>query len=116
MDGVFDLDSSLDRLGGDRGLLRKLIEFFHEDSPPLLTSLGSGIDQQNAAQVELAAHSIKGLAANFGAQATVEAALRIEDAARAGDLATAVAALPELIAQTARLGRALAAYLDEFNS
>jgi HPt (histidine-containing phosphotransfer) domain-containing protein len=108
----YDLEASLARLGGDSELFRKLIQFFLEDGPPLLTQISSGISTGNAAQVERAGHSIKGLAANFGAKDAVDAALVLEECGRAADLAGAEAAFPELDAQFDRLRRALMAYLD----
>jgi two-component system, sensor histidine kinase and response regulator len=109
----FDLEASLARLGGDAVLFRKLIEFFLEDCPPLLEQIASGIESRNAALVERAGHSIKGLAANFGAQAAISASLRMEECGRTADLDGAVAALPELKTQMDRLKQSLSAYLEE---
>jgi CheY-like chemotaxis protein len=112
-----DLEGSLTRLAGDMELFRKLAEFFDEDSPPLLAQIQAGLQQSDARLVERSAHTIKGLASNFGAEPTVQAALRVEELARGDNLAAAAEALPNLESQVQKLRESLAGYLDvESNS
>jgi two-component system, sensor histidine kinase and response regulator len=82
----FDYDGALRRLGGDTELLREVAQFFLEDSPGLLDQLRAALAEGDATTAERSAHSLKGLAANFGAQQAVDAALAIESAARDGKL------------------------------
>jgi two-component system, sensor histidine kinase and response regulator len=112
----FDLQESLVRLGGSQELFRSLVEFFLEDCPGLLKQLHSGLDRGDAAQVERAGHSIKGLAANFGAAEAVRAAAKVEDLGRNGDLTASLKALPVLETELERLQTALSDYLQTLNT
>ena len=113
---AYDLDGSLIRLGGDMALFRKLVDFFFEDAPPMLERIRQSIATGNAAHLERAAHSLKGLSSNFGAEPTVQAARQVEEFGRAGDLHGAARLLPELESQVLRLRAALACYRDAPNS
>lgn len=80
-----DYRSALARLGGSEQLLCDLAKFFLEDAPGILTELSSAITMGDMPTVERAAHSLKGLAANFGAPAAVQTAAELQDAARRRD-------------------------------
>lgn len=62
---VFDLAGTLRRLGGDTNLLSDLVQLYSEDSPGLLQRLHAGIEAHRSDEVRHAAHSLRGLAANF---------------------------------------------------
>ena len=64
---VLDLDAALKRLGGDRNILVELAKMFAEDSPGLLDAIEQGIQQGRCSEAGRAAHSLRGLAANFSA-------------------------------------------------
>jgi len=78
---TFNLAAALDRLGGDKQLLRTLAQVFVEDSPVLLTKLKAAYAKGDASRLRHAAHSIRGLAANFNAHTIVDLARQIEDQA-----------------------------------
>lgn len=105
-----NLRAALERLDGDAELLLMLIAVYLEDSVELLSRLGAAIDARDAASAERAAHSLKGLAANFDGLPAVEAALVIETATRQGDWPTTTAGLPLLEQEVSRLRQALADY------
>lgn len=105
---VYDRDAALRRLGGDEELFRQMIQFFAEDSPGLLEEIEVGLRDRNAELVMRSAHSLKGLAANFGGQATIDAAKHLEDVGRGGNLTGAEAALETLRNEVVRLNEALA--------
>jgi PAS domain S-box-containing protein len=105
----FEVQAVLSRLAGDVELFKTLAQFYFEDSPELLRQIREGLEQSDARLVERAAHSLKGLAANFSAQAAVSAALHVEEAARAGDLASVPLFFDKLDYEVARLRRDLAA-------
>ncbi len=107
---AFDLAGALDRLGGDQELLRELVQFFLEDSPGLLDRLRDGLGAGHAQSVERAAHSLKGLAANFGATRAIDLAASIERLGRDGDLGGASQRFPELQTEIELLQQALAKY------
>ena len=104
---AFDLEATLKRLDGDRGLFRELIEFFFEDSPVVIEQLKAGLQTGNRSLVERAAHSLKGLTANVGSGPANRLAARIEDSARSNDLPMAATNLDELVEAMARLTAAL---------
>ena len=108
-DKIIDREGALARLGGDEGLLRDLVQFFVEDSPGLLEQIRTSLRAGSAEELERAAHSLKGLAANFGAQHAVKAALELEQIGHSRSLSRAESALGELEFEIHRLTRALAA-------
>jgi len=59
-----------------------------EEYPKLLEEIRQGMAGQNAAAVCNAAHQLKGLLAQFGAETGRQAAYGVELPARQGDLAT----------------------------
>jgi HPt (histidine-containing phosphotransfer) domain-containing protein len=83
---IVDFDAALERMDGNRSLLADMATFFLEDSPELLARIREGLESRSTEEVRRAAHSLKGLAANFGAERTVQTARAIEKAAEAGEL------------------------------
>ncbi len=81
-----NFNATLSRLGGDRNLLDDMIQFFREDAPDLLEEIRQGLEAGDAEVVRRASHSLKGLAANFEATRTEEAAGKVETDAEQGDL------------------------------
>jgi CheY-like chemotaxis protein/HPt (histidine-containing phosphotransfer) domain-containing protein len=79
-----DIPATMARLNNDRQLLATLVGFFYEDYPPLLEAIREGVAQGDGESVRRAAHSLKGLAANFGAAPTVSV-LQEQESGR-GDL------------------------------
>jgi HPt (histidine-containing phosphotransfer) domain-containing protein len=91
-----DRQLSLTRVGGDVDLLREIAALFIEDCPRALAELGQAVEQKDASKLENAAHALKGSVANFGAQASVDAAFRLEQMGRAGKLSESAEALAAL--------------------
>jgi len=87
LEPVLDIRGALSRLDGDEDLLVDLIGFFLEDSPRLMDELQAAAKNNNANEVKMAAHSLKGLIAGCGGVRAAEAAKRVEHAALANDLA-----------------------------
>ncbi len=107
---LFDEKATVDRLGGDESLFRELAQYFIEDSPGLLDQVRLGVQKNDAEAVERAAHSLKGLAGNFGATRAREAALAVERLGRGGNLGDAARSCAELQQEIELLQRALAPY------
>jgi HPt (histidine-containing phosphotransfer) domain-containing protein len=105
---LFNADAALERLDGDQELFAMLITVFQQDSVLLFEQLSSGISSGNLSQVERAAHSLKGLAANFDAQEAAEVAYGIEAMARAGATSGLERRCHELHGQLEKLRNALA--------
>lgn len=110
---IYDRTASLKRLGGSEELFRDLIGFFMEDAPGLLEQLRAGLLNDDAAAVERAAHSLKGLVANCGGLPASTAAARVETIGREGRLAEAPESVERLVAELDRLREALRAELGQ---
>jgi two-component system sensor histidine kinase/response regulator len=105
---VLDEAAFLDRAGGDTQLAAELVDLFVGNSPHLMEDIRKGVKEHDARAVEKAAHALKGSVANFAAQAAFDAALRLEEIGRSGDLAVAAVALENLEREITRLTPALA--------
>ena len=81
-----DESAALAGLDGNRDLLHDLADMFCEDAPIVLGELRTAIIDNDAPAARRAAHSLKGLAATFYAQPTIEQAERLEHDAAAGEL------------------------------
>ena len=106
---LFDKQSALERLGGDEQLFRELTEYFQEDSETLLSTLVASAKLEDWPAVRIAAHSLKGLAANFSARPATEAARILEDAAAAADGPRAKPLIDPTVTEIERLRAALSA-------
>lgn len=85
---IIQLRPALNRLGNDWELLQDMARFFLEDAPMLVEKTDAAITSGNAAEVEWAAHSLKGLASHFDAAPLQTAAQEVESAGRARNLAS----------------------------
>jgi CheY-like chemotaxis protein len=110
---TFDLAAVLDRMGGDEELLREVMRYFLEDAPNLMVKIKESVESGDASELERAAHSLKGLAANFSAAATVDAAYRLEQLGRAGKAAGAGPLVQQMERALTKLSEALALYQIE---
>jgi HPt (histidine-containing phosphotransfer) domain-containing protein len=80
----FDPRAALERLDGDEELLLMLVAVFQQDNIVLFQQLNSALNCGDLRAAERAAHSLKGLASNFDAHDTTQAAQAVEHLARAG--------------------------------
>jgi two-component system sensor histidine kinase/response regulator len=113
---LMDLDKALRRLDGDHSLLIDLIGFYLEDYPGLLIKMDEAAGAGDAASLERAAHSLKGLVANFDAMNAKEIAQRMEFSAKDRDIATASELISELKTATAELAAELERYRDSHSN
>jgi two-component system, sensor histidine kinase and response regulator len=102
-EAALDRARALERIGGDVVLLGEIARLFMVEYPALLVQIRNACAAGDARELERAAHSLKGAAANFSAAAAVHAALVLERLARAGDLSEAPLAIQRLEAELARL-------------
>jgi HPt (histidine-containing phosphotransfer) domain-containing protein len=93
-------------------LFCKLVGFYLEDSTRLEQQLHEGADKGDVSLIERTAHSLKSLAANFDGFAAAQAAQKIEDLARSGELAAAVNCIPALKTELVRLRAAVTPYAN----
>jgi HPt (histidine-containing phosphotransfer) domain-containing protein len=92
----FTIDVLVQRLDGDEEIAREVAAAFVESSRELLQQLDNAMSEGKADAVRLYAHSIKGAAANIGADAAAAKAAIIEDAGRDGQLDLAKQVMPGL--------------------
>ncbi len=102
-DAVVNRQDILERVGGDMDLLRELIHVFVADSPRLWQNVRTALTQGDAAQLNRAAHTLKGSVGIFGANAARAAAERLELLAEQGDLTRAGEAAAHLETELERL-------------
>jgi PAS domain S-box-containing protein len=93
---VFDPDALVNRLGGDQGLARSILESFVDDVRRQIDALGVVLAGDDHGAARRQAHAIKGAAANAGANALRATALAMETAAADGDLPRARATFTAL--------------------
>jgi two-component system, sensor histidine kinase and response regulator len=77
----FDIQTIRARLGGDEELVSELLQLFLDSCPDLTARVAEGIAHGNAAQVCLATHTLRGVAAQFSAAGVVSVAAALERAA-----------------------------------
>ena len=104
---VFDRAALLDRVMNDEELARVVIEGFLDDLPGQIQQLKDSVMAGDARQVEQQAHKIKGAAATAGGEALRAVALAVEQAGKAGDIATASARVAGLDAHIGALTEAM---------
>ena len=104
---ILNLAAALDRMGGDTELLGEVARLFLETVPRLLDDIRRAVSRRNSPELGRAAHTLKGSAQNFGATGAVEAAFRLEQMGRAGDLTGVDEALAALETEMQRLEPAL---------
>ncbi len=93
---IFNEAFTLERLMGDRDLVRIALSGFVSDMPSHISRLRECLARDDINGVERLAHTIKGAAANVGAEAMSKTALNIEKAGKEGKIDAAVAILSRL--------------------
>ena len=104
---VIEWDKAVTRFGGDGDVMLELAELFVAECRGLKSALREAVDSGNAADLRLHAHTLKGSAGVFLAQATVAAAQRLEQMGRDGNLDGAEEALTALTTELDRLTHVL---------
>jgi len=110
---VFDQQATLVRVKGDREMLQEIVQLFRAEAPELLAAIRASMARGDGHALQRAAHSLKGTVRSFGAQAAGDAALRLEEMGRSGDLTQAALACAELEKEVANLEQALAVFRQE---
>ena len=104
-----DTDSALARVDGDTELLAELAGLFLEDYPKCMAEIRDAVSRGDTETLYRAAHTLKGSAANFGANSVVDSALKLEMIGRAGNVGDADGAYTALERDTEILKPALVA-------
>lgn len=85
--GPLDWSAALEAVQGDQDILREVTVVFLEECPRLLARIRAAIDQQDAAGLRLAAHTLKGALHHFGAVPATALAESLEEAGKRSDFA-----------------------------
>jgi len=113
MSKVFDYVASLHRMGDDQELFHEMAELLRADAPALLDAVQAANQQGDVQRLERASHTLKGLAANFGAARAVSAAADVEKLAKQRQSSGLPAAIGEL---EEALDELIAALAEKFHA
>jgi HPt (histidine-containing phosphotransfer) domain-containing protein len=78
MSDIYDEAEALERVGGNRELLREVADIFLADLPRMLDEIGRAVAERDRAEIFRTAHRLKGSVANFSAHRASAAALVLE--------------------------------------
>jgi two-component system, sensor histidine kinase and response regulator len=107
---VLDFEGTLARFGGDKELFAEMSGMLLEDAPGLVTELGRAVGAENAHDVRMRAHALKGLLLGCGGVRAAHVAQLLEDAGQSSDLDKADAHFATLQDEFGQLTRALQQY------
>ena len=105
-----DSQDPLDRVAGNRELLRQALEAFVSTAPDIVRELRTVVDGADAAKVAALAHDLEGAAAGISAEPARGAAEPVEVLGGTGRLEEARSALKDLVDHVTRLNGAIEAY------
>ena len=83
---IFDIDTLLERIGGDHEFLHELVGVFVTSMEERIIALLAAVNRGDPEGIAAEAHAIKGAAANVDAHALGSAAATLEKSARLGSL------------------------------
>jgi two-component system sensor histidine kinase/response regulator len=106
-----DMDKALQRLDGDTGLYRMVAEMLISDAPSYMEQFRTARTGEDWVSATRAAHTLKSLAANAGADRLQEHAAALEAASRRHDEPTADQAAPLLEQELTQVISALQGFL-----
>jgi CheY-like chemotaxis protein len=82
---IFDEDDMLSRFGGDRELVRIVLDSFLEESPDVIKKLKEAVITGDLEAVKSNSHALKGSSANVNAWLINRSAIAIEQSAKEND-------------------------------
>jgi HPt (histidine-containing phosphotransfer) domain-containing protein len=100
---TFNQGELLARVDNDREILRDLLVIFKEEFPGHLQALREAVDSGDAKLVVVAAHTLKGMLLNMAAGQAADAASRLEQMGRSGEVSKFQDALAAFERDAARL-------------
>jgi HPt (histidine-containing phosphotransfer) domain-containing protein len=108
-DDAVEAAQLLDRIDDDRGFLAELVEVFRREYPYNVETAQKAIDAQRPADLERAAHRLRGALGNLSAQNASTLAAELESVGRSADLTGAQTILNTLVPELGKVMRALEA-------
>ncbi len=106
-EAVFEDGYLLNKMGGDQENLKRILDYFKQDTRELFSSLEESLLAGDQKMAEKHAHTIKGSAANVGARALSSAALEVERTAREGRMELAEKRFERMKRELERLNQLL---------
>jgi len=85
-DSSLNLSEAMNRVGGDRSLLRTLAQLFQQTYPTQMLELRKAISQRDNPAIRRLAHTLKGAVGNFGTGPAYQAAQHLETMGRQSEL------------------------------
>ncbi|MBN2281862.1 MAG: response regulator [Candidatus Marinimicrobia bacterium] len=85
-DGIFNMELMLENLGGDKSLVKEIIELFVDNTKENLDKLENFIEVQDFDNAALVAHSVKGSSGNITSDAMYKVALDLENFCKSKNL------------------------------
>ena len=110
---LFDLDEAVERCFGQHRLFQKMVDSLFQEAASLLDEMRAALAHGDREKLAAAAHRLKGTVVYLAAGPAAEAAARVEQIGRSGDLDTAPDALGQLSARLDALKAALAVHRSE---
>jgi HPt (histidine-containing phosphotransfer) domain-containing protein len=107
---ILDIDGTLARFDGDKDLFIEMSGMLLEDAPALMAELGRAVDVENAQDVRMRAHALKGLLLGCGGVRAAHIAQSLENAGQTNDLGQAASLFNRLQYELEQLTRALQQY------
>jgi HPt (histidine-containing phosphotransfer) domain-containing protein len=87
MSEIIDLKDFMERVQDDKELLVELLDIFQEDFVGKRQTIGDAVKSNDVTKIKEVAHSLKGASGNISAKEMHANFLKIEQAAKANDLA-----------------------------
>jgi len=110
---IFNLTEALARADQDVELFQTMAELFLEHGPKDMAEIKTALDARDAAAAGRSAHRLKGAVLQFCAPAVLVAAMRMEEAGKAGDVAAAADLCGKLEAELSCLLDALRQVMEK---
>jgi HPt (histidine-containing phosphotransfer) domain-containing protein len=103
----FDPTILLERLEEDRELFVKIMIVFLDDVPKQMGALEEALDTGDVKTVQFQTHTLKGSAGHVGATSMQDVVIKMEKAAKEGDLEQTRILVPELTQEFERIKNSL---------
>jgi CheY-like chemotaxis protein len=105
----FDPALLMDRVGGDVQLLKEVLHLFFEDAEKSVETIGHALSRDDAAEVERAAHRLKGALSSMELRGTADLAAQLEQMGQSRQLAGAHQLMRDIASNIAQARPALEA-------
>ena len=112
---AIDKKALLNAFDNDWAFFREAVEMFLNDFPQMLSNIGAAVKANDAKELRMTAHAMKGMVGNFQAKTTALAALALEEMGRNQDFNGAEKAFEKLSGEMEDLKQTLIAIAKEEN-